>query len=143
MLSQDCDLESDYRARQSKPSDHKQIPNVLFCEVIEAEDLRGREGINSEIWRRLKKNTDERYAFLENVSAHHDACGEGTPDLGVDFKRYFAIPTSEVYSQIMRGLAKKRARLLPPYVEHLCTRFFGFQARVALPREHGQNPGAE
>jgi len=143
VLSQDCDLEWDYRTRRDPMLQSKEIPNVLFCEVIEAEKLRGRPDIQSDIWRRIKRNSDERYAFLENVPAEQDLRGQGIPDLGIDFKRYFAIPTPEVYVQIERALANKRARLLPPYVEHFCSRFFAFQARVALPREHGQQAAPE
>jgi hypothetical protein len=59
--------------------------------------------------------------------------------MGIDFKRYFTIPTREVCSQVERGSAKNRAHLLSPYMEHLCSRFSGFQARLALPREHGSD----
>jgi hypothetical protein len=138
VLSQDCDLEWDYRARRADAEDAKQIPNVLFCEVIDAETFRGRRDIKSDIWRRIKNNSDERYAFLESIPVDQDALGMGLPDLGVDFKRYFALPTPEVYSQIESGTASKRSRLRSPYLEHFCSRFFRFQARVALPREHGQ-----
>lgn len=143
VLSQDCDLDWDYRARCNESPQHKRIPNVLFCEAIEAEKLRGREDINSHIWRRITQNIDERYGFLEQVAAEHDACGEGIPELGIDFKRYFTLATPEIYSQVDHGVAKRRARLLSPYLEHLASRFMAFQARVALPRSHRQLPRAQ
>ena len=39
ILSQDCDLEQDFKARQGQNTQDKLIPNILFCEVITAEQL--------------------------------------------------------------------------------------------------------
>jgi hypothetical protein len=40
----------------------------------------------------------------------------------MDFKRYFSLPTEEVYYRI-DSEAKRRCRLVSPYAEHLSTRF--------------------
>ncbi len=136
VLSQDCDLESDYKARQEEPSEQRLLPAVLFAEMTDPETLRGRStSINAGIFRRIKSNSDERYQILRAVSPEEDALTLGTPDLAIDFKRYFTIPTTEVYRQFEDG-NHRRAVLLSPYREHLCSRFFSFQARVALPAEH-------
>jgi hypothetical protein len=66
IVSQDCDLIQDFGARnQGGVSPDKLIPAVLFCEVITAEELRGRDSIKTDIWKRIRANKDERYAFLE------------------------------------------------------------------------------
>ena len=135
VLSQDCDLDQDLRARQSRdPSAaNRLIHSVLFAEVSVATEVRGRVPPN--IWDRIKKNKDERYHFLEAVAQTDDALGEGLPELGIDFKRYMTIPTEEIYKQIGAN-AGRRCRLISPFREHLSTRFCYYQARVALPEEH-------
>lgn len=148
VLSQDCDLEQDWKARQSiigpgfgpdvlHPTGAS-LPAILFAEVHDAKDLRGRVGA-SNIWQRVRQNKDERYHFLETINSSEDATREGLPELGIDFKRYFTLPTEEVYKRLERS-AQRRCRLTSPYLEHLSTRFCYYQFRVALPLEHQSLP---
>lgn len=86
VVSQDCDLDWDYRARQDQTENHKLIPNILFCEVSTAEALRGRgheAGINRKTWNDIKNNKHERYHFLQAVDFSEDVMGEGLPELAV------------------------------------------------------------
>ena len=143
VLSQDCDLELDFRAREKK-EEPKYMPNVLLCEVEQAEILRrGNPGMNSTIWDRIWRNKDERYHFLEQVPVEADATGKGLAHLGLDFKRHFTIPTDELYRRI--GLqdpvekVERRCSLVSPYLEHLSARFAYFMHRVALPRDHSSD----
>ena len=138
VVSQDCDLDWDFKARQDQGESHKLLPDVLFCEVVEAGTFRGRSDIKSDIWRRIKGNKEERYQYIESVPADLDKSGKGVPDLALDFKRYFCVATDDVYSQLDQGAASRRCCLVSPYAEHLASRFFYFQSRVALPRDHGQ-----
>ena len=69
------------------------------------------------------------------MSASEDALRQGLPELGVDFKRFFTIPTDELYVPITSG-AQRRCHLNSPYLEHLTTQFSGFLSRVALPKPH-------
>lgn len=132
VLSQSCDLMQDFTARQGgKP----QLPDVLFCQAPTAEEIRGLCG-GSDIWKRIKQNKDERYQFLEGIPADCDACGEGVPELTIDFKRYFTVPTEEVYYLIQSGQARRRCVLCTPYLEHLGSRLAYFLGRIALPRDH-------
>ncbi len=136
ILTQDCDLEQDFKARHGQNKPDKMIPNLLFCEIVTAEQLRGTTGITSELWKRIRQNKDERYHFLQKVEPGDDAAGKGLPELGMDFKRYFTLPTEEVYKRIEIGEAKRRCVLVSPYLEHLSTRFAAFLSRVALPQDH-------
>jgi hypothetical protein len=136
ILSQDCDLEQDFKARGSQVTSDKIIPNILFCEVITAEQLRGSGGVNSTIWARIRTNKDERYQFFQKVQAADDALGQGLPELSIDFKRYFTIPADEAYWRVRSGEAKRRCVLVSPYLEHLSRRFASYLGRVALPQEH-------
>lgn len=138
IATQDCDLDWDYKDRQ-QGCGPKLIPNILFCEVVSAEELRARQDIKSDIWRRIRANKDERYQFLQKAPPERDTVGQGLPDMALDFKRCFSIPTSEVYLQI-GSQARRRCRLVSPYLEHLSQRLFHFQARVALPAEHVSQP---
>lgn len=136
VVSQDCDLDLDHQARNGTVAPDKQLPNILFCRVTTAEILRGSGGVDSGIWKRVKINKDERYHFLQKVDPVEDALGEGLPELGIDFKRYFTIPTEEIYLRLKRAETQRRCCLLSPYLEHLSTRFAYYQFRVALPSDH-------
>jgi hypothetical protein len=136
ILTQDCDLEQDFTVRQKGEVNDKVIPSVLFCEVVTAADLRGGAGINSSIWGQVKLNKHERYHFLQKVEPNCDKLQIGLPELGIDFKRYFTLPTEEVYRRIEISEARRRCVLVSPYKEHLCNRFASFLSRVALPLDH-------
>jgi hypothetical protein len=141
VVSQDCDLDWDYKARAGLTQSHKLLPNILLCEVVTAEELRGNTEINSRIWDSVRNNKNERYQFLQRASIGEDGFSEGLPELAVDFKRYFTIPTEEVYLRTRPGGgARRRCRLISPYVEHFSSRFCYFQSRIALPSEHFSEP---
>jgi len=132
VLSQSCDLIQDFSARgDGKP----QLPDLLLCDVPTAESLRA-TCPGSDVWKRIKQNKDERYHFLEKTLPECDVAREGLPELGVDFKRYFSLPTDEVYRRIELGPTRRRSVLRTPYSEHMSSRFAYFLGRVALPREH-------
>lgn len=143
ILSQWCDLDSDHRARNSSDASENegsksrnQIPTVLFCEVHTASELKTAVPKGSEIWRRIQQNNDERYHFLERVAPELDAEGLGLEEMGIDFKRFFAIPTDEVYHRLKVGQARRRCCLASPYLEHFCRRFANHLSRIALPVPH-------
>ncbi len=137
ILSQDCDLEQDFNVRQKKIVSDKLLPSVLFCEVATAEELFSRvKALGSKLWDRIRINKDERYHFLQAVDGSCDAQQVGLPELGLDFKRYFTLPTDELYQRIENGEAKRRCILVSPYLEHLSSRFAHFLCRVALPEDH-------
>lgn len=135
-MTQDCDLDLDFKVRfgseETTPL-HKLIPNVLFCELWPAENLRGSYRLNSTLWLRVKKNTDERYHFLPRALPEEDALGQGfEDDLVIDFKRVFAIGAEALYSRLGKT-GKRRCRLQGPFMQHLSNRFGYYQIRVALP----------
>lgn len=137
VLTQDCDLEQDYRVRSQGKDSDKLLPGVLFCELATAKELYGQiRQINPKFWDRIKINKDERYHFLQKIEAADDALKEGLPELAIDFKRYFTLPTEEIYRRIEIGEAKRRCVLVSPYLEHLSSRFAYFLSRVALPIDY-------
>jgi hypothetical protein len=144
IVSQDCDLDWDFKARQAEQetvAEHRLLPNVMFCETTTAEKLRNRQGINSNIWKSIRTNNNERYHFLQQIPFEEDLLEEGLPELALDFKRYFTVPVEEVYQRLEFGTVR-RCRLISPYVEHLGNRFYSFQSRIALPSEHFSEPSS-
>ena len=133
LLTQDCDLDLDYRARWGQVAVNKIVPDILFCHAIPVDEMRGSHQINSEIWRRIQNHSHERFQLLAEVPSNNDLMGKGLPALGLDFKRIFTIRTEEVYRRIELEQTRRRSRLTSPYREHLTHRFTRFQGRVALP----------
>lgn len=142
IVTQDCDLEQDFKARfGGKAGEHRLLPNILFCEVHTAQDMvfgeRNRELLKSSTVRQnFANNKDERYHFLQKISSREDRLKEGLPELAIEFKRYFTIPTDEVYYRIKIQSARRRCRLKSPYLEHFSVRFHYYHYRIALPLDH-------
>ncbi len=150
VVSQDCDLDWDFVARDKQTQNHKKIPNALLCEVMLANDLARfildqidnvANTKKSRTWAKVKQNKDERFHFFEKVDKSEDLQDEGISELGIDFKRYFTVPTEELYKRIEKGQTLRRCRLVSPYLEHLSTRFAYFQSRIALPEDYLSEPG--
>lgn len=150
ILTQDCDLDWDFRGRfsQSGVSEtvpistaDKLIPCVLFCEVVTAHELFGKvKALGSKVWDRIKQNNDIRYHFLQRPGPDCDAVGEGLGELAIDFKRYSTVRTDELYRRVTLGTTRRRCILRTPYLENLCHRFAHFLSRVALPEPHFSEP---
>ena len=77
---------------------------------------------------------------MQKVDATCDGLQQGLPELTIDFKRYFTIPTDEVYKRIEISETKRRCVLVGPYLEQLSSRFAYFIGRVALPEDHFSEP---
>ena len=137
-MTQDCDLDWDFKARQETDGEQKRklasklIPNILLCELWRADELRGEQDIKSDIWRRVRGNQDERYHVLAQISREADSQAEGFPELVIDFKRVFTVPTDELYYRLT---TETRRRLLVNglFMQDLSTRFACYHLRVALP----------
>jgi hypothetical protein len=139
LLSQDCDLLSDYEAAK-KGETH--LNGVLLYEADTVEQRRPTLG-DSKSWRYVRDNRDDRYHFLEAVPPDQDILGQGLPELIIDFRRLFTVSPREIYRQIEdpEG-AKRRCRVEMPYREHLQSRAAFYMQRVMLPRMHESNWGA-
>jgi len=144
ILSQDCDLEQDFKRRESivreggriDELDDKLLPSVLLCEVGTERAIDDAiRPLGRTIRERFRQNHEERYQFLRGVDATDDAAAEGLEAMGIDFKRYFTIPTAELYAQL-NGQCRRRCRLAPQYLEHFSTRFSNHLSRVGLPKNH-------
>ena len=137
VITQDCDVTQ--QGRPAAGSD-PHLPCILLAEVTTAEHLRGQKDVNTSTWKLIRQNREERYHFLEAVPKECDSAGEGLGELALDFKRYLAVPTDELYALVDANCARRRCVLHSPYMEHLCNRFGAYLGRVALPRLHHSVP---
>ncbi len=120
VLTQDCDVT---QQGLPDPGSDPHLPCVLLAEVTTATRLRGQSDINTDAWKMIRQNREERYHFLEAIIKECDAAGLGLEELALDFKRYLAVPTDELYALVNAGHVRRRCVLNTPYMEHLCNRF--------------------
>jgi hypothetical protein len=132
ILSQGCDLESDHRLRSA--SKEGNLLSILFCAAYPADDYC--KTIKSEVAERIVKDDHKRYLFLEACGATSDRTNEGVPELVLDFKHYFGLPTDQVYHGIESGSMARRFTLVSPYLEHLSHSFSFYFSRIGLPDRH-------
>ena len=149
VLSQDCDLDWDFDSRTKPNERDRTIPSILLCEAMPAttaaEDIMNAEKSantnKSRIWSRVRINKDERYQFFSTIPGDVDLQSNGIDELVIDFKRYFTVPTKELYKRIDAGETLRRCQLRSPYLEHLSSRFAFYLSRVALPEDYRSEPG--
>ena len=141
VLTQDCDLEQDYRVRfpsVEKPSatQDKYLMSVLVAplynveHVYEGEHLSELQQHMAKINRRategrnLTQNERPRYHYIEFPSTV-----PVVPSV-VDFKHYFSVNGED-----LRAVKKRKfvCRVSELYREDLCLRFANYLARIGLP----------
>jgi hypothetical protein len=133
ILSQDCDLLRDYESRRA--GNAAVLNGVLIYEAEIIEQFRPK--FNSGLWKPVRNNVDERYHLLEEVPVEKDLAGGGIPSLGIDFRRFFTMPSEEIERQCAAGGgAVRRCRMEAPYREHLQARAAFYLQRVMLPLRH-------
>ena len=136
VVTQDCDLDWDYKARTTNSNPTKLLNSVVLCEIETAEKVRGNEGVNRKEWELIVAHRHERYYFFENFPPESELQKEGLPELTADFKRVFSIDSGTLYHQIKIGVVKRRAMLISPYLEHFSGRYHNFHNRIALPFQY-------
>ena len=156
VVSQNCDLEWDYKARSREASEDKLLTHILFCALFTPDEVRSRSGLKSELWKRVKQNQDERYHHFDeallisteqctnefvaavrkmNTEDFHNKYGTGeiVPELIADFKTTFSLPNEFAYWLVSTGQANRKGALFSPYLEDFMHRLYGFLGRVATP----------
>ena len=131
VLSQDCDLDLDYKNRFQGDESAPGIQSVLFCAGYTEDEIL--ENTNKSTRKRIENCDHPRFHFIATASVEHDALQEGVPELVFDFKNYHTIWTDELYYLISSGTVKRRSKLVSPYKEHLAQRFFSYLGRVGVP----------
>jgi hypothetical protein len=151
ILTQDCDLESDFNKRKSfekkkldassiKQCYNKFIDSILICPAFSAEILRAGEHlkqmqmeverINSKDWNKVKNNDNHRYHYLSSTELLNlDDETIEIPALAIDFKKFYTVPRDYLY--IHRN--NYTVSLNELVRENLSLRFANFQSRIGLP----------
>ena len=137
VMTQDCDLEQDYRSREkedAKEEEDKFLQSILVCPAFVAEDLK--EGnhlsefglkplsIPSERYRLVRSNQIKRHHFLEESLRYK------MPDLIVDFKIYYTVPRDKIYE---KSKEKNKVSIRNLFREDLSQRFSYYLSRIGLP----------
>lgn len=136
VITQDCDLDWDYKARGTNNNPAKLLNSIVLCEIGTAESIRSTDGMNRKEWELVIAHRHERFYFFEKIPPECEVEQEGLPELTADFKRVFGIDASTLYRQIELGMVKRRAILASPYLEHFSRRYHSFHGRVALPFQY-------
>lgn len=141
IISQDCDLDWDWKARalpeqvkKDELDENKLLTHVQFCELFKKEDIRWSRGFNSKLWERVTSGQDERYHQF-NPAPIGDSERGGLPNLYADFKRIFSLPVDYAYWLISCDFAIRKALIPEPYLRDFIQRLFSYLSRVAIPDE--------
>lgn len=65
IVTQDCDLDWDYKARGTNNNPAKLLNSVVLCEVDTAAAVRNTDGINRKEWELVVAHRHERFYFLK------------------------------------------------------------------------------
>ena len=144
VISQDCDLEQDFNLRFPGEGDpvsrddadlsHRSISHVILCDAYPETELIRRlpDGFGSKDRRKVQQNQNERYHKLEAALIDGDE-SKPVEELFFDFRRFFAIPSPDIYDQLAAKTLKRIACVPAYYLHDISQRFFSYQARVAIP----------
>ncbi|KAM3094949.1 hypothetical protein ACKFKF_26210 [Phormidesmis sp. 146-12] len=136
VITQDCDLDWDYKARGISDNPAKLLNSIVLCEIGTAETIRSTDGMNRKEWELVVAHRHERFYFFEKAPLECEMEEEGLPELTADFKKVFGIDVATLYRQIELGIVKRRTVLASPYLEHFSRRYHSFHGRVALPFQY-------
>lgn len=142
VLTQSCDLEWDFKDRYKRSSEKRDkfIQSILVCPAYVAESFKGGQHLESQslvmqdyhgkTWPLIKDNNNSRYHFLKKNEEL------GIPDLVIDFKQYYTIPTHILYKFYKQHYV---GSLMPLFREALSHRFAFYLSRIGLPDIKSQN----
>jgi hypothetical protein len=135
VLSQDCDLEQDYKDRSNENGKQdKHLDYILAIPLFLASSLKNgthlsdlgyiSESFGSKDWDKIASNQNSRYHYLMLYEEFQ------VPELVADFKRYVTIPRSVLYSL---RTSKYLATMDTLFRENMSQRFANYFSRIGLP----------
>ena len=138
VISPECDLVSDYTARNRDSSgvsgqpqaDSNLLEHIQCCKLFEEGDIRRPHGINSAAWSFVKSNRHERYHMVPpDIRGRPD----NSEPLYLDFKRVLSVSTAYLYQMLETSDLELGEIIEPPWLHQLVHRCYGFQSRVCVP----------
>lgn len=136
ILSQDCDLEQDFKNRNENDSQKHDayLQSILVCPAYLSDHFREGDHLkefelkmeykNSQKFSAIKRNLDPRYHYLDQDPNLQ------VPNLIVDFKHYYTLPVDFLYK--IYG-AHYIASLNELFREAISQRFSFYFSRIGLP----------
>jgi hypothetical protein len=133
VLTQDCDIEHDFKSRKEKEKNgNKFLRSLLICPAFKIEDFASGKHLDWEMntftekeLTKLKNNDEyKRYHYLQGSIEY------SVPELILDFKHFFTLPREFLYKK------KKQiyvASLNELFREELSQRFTNYLSRIGLP----------
>lgn len=135
VMTPDCDLLSDFSDRQASPGETqspRRLQHIHCCDLYAAAEIRGYNALNSDLWRRVQRNQDERYHQLPPGKVA-DSANLEHPALYLDFKRLFTLPTEFLYRCLEMEIVQRRGVVPPIWIHDLIQRYFAFHSRIGVP----------
>ena len=146
LMTADCDLVGDYRARDQAPSENKraearrlarQLEYVTCCPLYAEDEMRTGSGFDSDVWKRVRQNENERYHVIKLPTLEGF---EHLPDVYLDFNRTFLLPVEYAYSVIQRPDVLREGPIPPPWCQQVVQRWSSYQGRVCVPDADDTRP---
>ena len=144
VMTNGCDLLYDQGARSTigpevkgenpewEQDHHRIVPHVLLCQVFNKSNIKGLHiYLTNKKLEQVDKNQDQRLHHLPPSPVGPER--EDLPDLYLDFKKYYGLPTQAVYDAIEAGSVTRRAVLIGEYRYDLMQRFYSYLARIGVP----------
>ena len=142
VLTPACDLLSDLHERDElgkspEPEEGKVNSRILShiqcCDLLLIDEIRWPYSFVRGIWNRVHENRDERYLRVPAQDIRHHDYPFDHPDLYLDFKRVFSVPSDFLYSQLHQGTVVSCGEIPEPWLRNVVQRCYQFQSRVCLP----------
>lgn len=137
VLSQDCDLKQYFEANKKARNEglfNQYLPNVLIAPCYFNEDFKSGENLaflninqnrkSSEQLKFIKQERDPRYHYIKANEVFN------IPDLYIDFKIYYAIPPTNLFSNYNSSYV---ATINALFRERLTQRYSNYISRIGLP----------
>ena len=133
ILSQDCDIEHDFKNRKIGLDDDKNLKSLLVCPAYPIDKFALGTQIkewqmkvfNSREMDKMMNNTEyKRYHYLPSLIEY------SIPELVLDFKHFFTLPRDFLYKKRKQIYV---ASLNELFREELSQRFSNYLSRIGLP----------
>ena len=145
VMTADCDLLQDYKARITPPNQEQTLqgvrqersrrnallPHILLCELYERHEI---SAILTEagLLKRIEDNQIERYHRFTTAHIGNSQVDQ-LPELFLDFKKILTLPADRLYEGLESSKITRVALVPPIWVHDLMHRFYSFLGRVGVP----------
>lgn len=133
VLSQDCDLQSDFNFRETNQNQDKFLLSLLISPAFILENFAKGEHLGNWKMNTFNNGQIEKIKNNDSFKRYHYLKGEllfSVPELVIDFKHFFGLPRDFLYKEKKN---KYIASLNEIFREELSQRFSNYLSRIGLP----------